>query len=426
MMMIKFLFKGLIRDKHRSKLPVMVVAIGVFLTVFFYTWVNGISGDMITFNANYQTGHVKVMTRAYYDNIDQKPNDLAYIGVNELLSDLEAQYPEMEWVVRSQFGGLVDVADEDGNTIEQGPAVGMAFDLLSTDSKEANRLNMIESIVSGSIPQKAGEILISDDFANKLNVSIGDEVTIMTSTMYGGMAFNNYTISGTISFGLTAMDRGALIMDITDAQSLLNMEDAAGEILGYFNDDTFEEERAQSIIDDFNVIYEGSNDEYSPIMISMLDQNDLRSMMGYVGSMIGGLFFFFVLVMSIVLWNNGLIGGLRRYGEFGVRLAIGENKSHVYRSLITESILIGIIGTLIGTAFALALAFWIQNVGLDFSEQMKGSNMMMPTVFYTKVTIEAFFVGFIPGVISNVLGTLLSGIGIYKRQTATLFKELEV
>ena len=424
--MIKFLFKGLIRDKHRSKLPVLVVAIGVFLTVFFYTWVNGISGDMITFNANYQTGHVKVMTRAYYDNLDQKPNDLAYIGVNDLISDLEAQYPEMEWVVRSQFGGLVDVADSEGNTIAQGPAIGMAFDLLNSDSKETERLNMTESIVSGTVPQKSGEILLSDDFAQKLNVGLGDNITIMTSTMYGGMAFNNYNISGTISFGLTAMDRGALIMDISDAQVLLNMEDAAGEILGYFKDGNFEEENAQTIIDDFNTIYQESNDEYAPVMISMLDQNDLRSMMGYVGSMIGGLFFFFVLVMSIVLWNNGLIGGLRRYGEFGVRLAIGENKSHVYRSLITESVLIGIIGTVLGTALALIIAFWIQNVGLDFSEQMKGSNMMMPTVFYTKVTPEAFFVGFIPGVLSNVLGALLSGVGIFKRQTATLFKELEV
>jgi putative ABC transport system permease protein len=404
----------------------MVVAIGVFLTVFFYTWVTGIFGDMMRFSANYETGHVKIMTKAYHDNMDQKPNDLAFLGVHDLKEELMATYPELEWTSRIQFGGLVDVANEDGETVGQGPAVGMAYDLLSPDTKEIDRLNIRSSIVKGELPSKQGEIILSDELATKLSIGVGDNITIMTSTMYGGMSFHNYTIASTITFGLTAMDRGAVVMDISDAQLLLDMEDGAGEILGYFKDGEFEDERAQAIIDDFNVIYENSDDEFAPIMISMLDQNDLRNMSGYISGMIGGLFFFFVLVMSIVLWNNGLIGGLRRYGEFGVRLAIGENKSHVYRSLITESVLVGIIGTVIGTAIAISLSYWIQQVGLDFSEQMKSSNMMMPTKFYTKVTAEAFFVGFIPGVLSNVLGAMLSGVGVFRRQTASLFKELEV
>ena len=42
------------------------------------------------------------------------------------------------------------------------------------------------------------------------------------------------------------------------------------------------------------------------------------NMANAIGSSIVALF---VLVMSIVLWNAGLMSGLRRYGEFGVRLA---------------------------------------------------------------------------------------------------------
>jgi len=41
------------------------------------------------------------------------------------------------------------------------------------------------------------------------------------------------------------------------------------------------------------------------------------------------------------------------------------------------------------------------------------------------LTPPAFYIGFIPGLFSTVLGTMLSGIGIYRRQTAQLFKELE-
>ena len=34
--------------------------------------------------------------------------------------------------------------------------------------------------------------------------------------------------------------------------------------------------------------------------------------------------------MSVVLWNTGLLGGLRRYKEYGIRLASGGNLKEVF------------------------------------------------------------------------------------------------
>jgi len=51
---------------------------------------------------------------------------------------------------------------------------------------------------------------------------------------------------------------------------------------------------------------------------------------------------------------------------------------------------------------------------------------MFPSVLRASISSETFYIGFFPGLFSTVLGTALSGIGIYKRQTAQLFKELEV
>jgi putative ABC transport system permease protein len=50
---------------------------------------------------------------------------------------------------------------------------------------------------------------------------------------------------------------------------------------------------------------------------------------------------------------------------------------------------------------------------------------MMPRIFRAQITPETWIIGFIPGFISAQVGTMLAGIGIYKRQTAQLFKELE-
>jgi putative ABC transport system permease protein len=51
--------------------------------------------------------------------------------------------------------------------------------------------------------------------------------------------------------------------------------------------------------------------------------------------------------------------------------------------------------------------------------------MPMPDRIRARITPPDFYIGFIPGVISTVIGTALSGIGIYRRQTSRLFKELE-
>ena len=63
--MIKFLLKGLIRDRSRSLFPILTVVAGVMLTVILYSWVKGTQTDLIRANANFNTGHVKIMSFAY-------------------------------------------------------------------------------------------------------------------------------------------------------------------------------------------------------------------------------------------------------------------------------------------------------------------------------------------------------------------------
>ena len=424
--MISFLLKGILRDRQRSLFPITIVSIGVMLTVFIYCWISGVLGEIIDTSAAFSTGHVKIMSRAYAENVGQIPNDLALTGVESLIGDLCQDYPNINWVKRIHFGGLLDAPDEMGETRSQGPVMGMAVQLFSETSGEVQRLNIEKSLIRGHLPERAGEILISDVFATKLNVNPGQVVTLMSSTMFGSMAMQNYIVAGTVSFGVVAMDRSAMIMDISDAQMVLDMNDAAGEILGYFENNVYSDQKAKNVVATFNTQYEQDDDEFAPIMLRLADQNGLDSMLDYVASLIGAFIAIFVFAMSIVLWNAGLIGGLRRYGEVGLRLAIGENKSHVYASMIMESVLIGLLGSVIGTAIGLGISYYLQIVGFDISDMMKNVTMMIPSVFRAHVTPQAYYIGFVPGLFSTVLGTALAGIGIYRRKTAQLFKELEV
>lgn len=423
--MIKFLISGLLRDKSRSRLPVIVVAIGVTLTVFMHAYITGFMGDTMEMNARFSYGHVKVMTRAFADEADMNPNDLAILNTPELLDELNAQFPEMEWSPRIMFGGLVDAPDDTGETRAQGPAMAMGIDLLSPQSREIDRLGLEKSLRRGGLPAASGEILISDEFALKLGVQPGDPVTLIGSTMDGAMSIQNFIIAGTISFGIELMDRGSIIVDLEDARMALDMYDGAGMIVGFIPGGFYDNQESIKRAAMFNEKYAESDNEFAPVMMALGQQGMMGPYveLSEVWSVLITLIF--ILAMSLVLWNSGLLGGLRRYGEIGVRLAMGEEKRHVYGTMIVESVFIGLAGSVFGTIIGLSLAWVIQVYGIDISGMMEGSSVMMPTEIRTRITPPSFYLGFIPGVFSTVLGTALAGIGIYRRQTARLFKELE-
>jgi putative ABC transport system permease protein len=424
--MIKFIIKGILRDKSKSIIPIAVISVGVMVTVMMSGFLEGIFSDVINQNAKLDTGHVKIMTKPYAENKEQLPNDLALLEISELIDSLNLNYPDLIWTPRIKFGGIMDVPDASGNTKSQGPGMGLAMSIQNKESGELQRLQLKKSLNKGRLLKRSGEIILSDDYATKLNISPGEKITFFGTTMEGSMVFQSFEMTGTVRFGSPLMDKGTFIIDISDAQKMLDMENGTGELLGYFKDNRYDDQKALIISENFNTKFNESEDEYAPMMLTLKDQNGLRESLD-MGDAFSGIFIFiFILAMSLVLWNTGLIGGLRRYNEFGIRLALGESKNNVFKLLLIEASVIGTIGSIIGTILGIIFCYYLQEVGIDISEDTANSTIIMPSVMRAYVTPNLFFIGFIPGLFSMLFGTALAGRGIYKRETARLFKELEV
>lgn len=246
--------------------------------------------------------------------------------------------------------------------------------------------------------------------------------------MYNAFTTYNFTVVGTFKLNLGPVDRQMMLVDITGARLALDMENASSEILGYTNSLYYDDTAAVALRGRYNKINSDSTDIFSPIMMALRDVNQMGTMVDYMSAASGLIVGVFLVISMIVLWNMGLMNGLRRYGEIGMRLAMGESKGQVYRSMIMESVVIGFIGTIIGTAMGLGLTYYMQEVGLDYSDAMESlgsTEIIMSNVFYAQVTPELYYIGFMPGVLATVLGTMLAGRAIYKREMAQLFKELE-
>lgn len=426
--MIKFLTKGLLRDRSRSLFPVLVITLTVTLVIFSIGFMQGSMNSLLLDTAVILTGHEKVVTRAYSEESQLMPNDLALMDVDQLIENLEQEYPDFFWSPRITFAGLLDVPDENGETRAQGPVIAYGIDLLSNGSRQVEIWDLEKSLVSGKLPENSNDALISSKMADQLNIRIGESVTFIGSTMENAFTTYNFNVSGTFNLRKGQTDRQMMLVDLSGARLALDMDNAASEIFGFTHSLYYDDETAVALRTDYNKINSDSSDIFSPFMIALRDGNQMGTMVDISGAMMAIMGGIFLVIVMIVLWNMGLMNGLRRYGEIGLRLAMGESKGQVYRSMISEAIIIGLTGTVVGTGIGLALTYYVQENGIDYTkgiEALSNSSIVMPNIFYAQVTPDLFYIGFLPGVLATVLGTMLAGLAIYRREMAQLFKELE-
>jgi putative ABC transport system permease protein len=79
----------------------------------------------------------------------------------------------------------------------------------------------------------------------------------------------------------------------------------------------------------------------------------------------------------------------------------------------------------VGTILGLGLSLYLHKYGIDYGNAVDNLSMMIDSVIRSDITPRMYYIGFIPGVVSMFVGSALAGIAVYRRNTATLFKELE-
>ena len=417
-----------IRDRTRSFFPVLVITISVAIVVFASGFMTGMMNNLLLDTAVILSGHEKIVTRAYHEENMLLPNDLALLDTDELVDKLEKEYPNLFWTPRITFAGLLDVPDERGETKSQGPVIGFGIDFFSEGSRQVEIWELERNLVSGTLPVSKNDALISSKLADKLNILLGEKVTFIGSTMDNAFTTYNYNIVGTFNLRKGQTDRQMMLVDISGAREALDMDNAASAIFGFMHDLFYDDAALVALRTNYNKIESDSLDIFSPVMLALRDGNQMGTMVDMSNAILAIMGSVFLVIVMVVLWNMGLMNGLRRYGEVGLRLAIGEPKGHVYRSLITEALIIGLFGTIIGTGLGLSITYYVQENGIDYTkgmEALSNSSMVMPNIFYAQVTPDLLYIGFFPGVLATVFGTMLAGLAIYKREMSQLFKELE-
>ena len=196
--MIRFLYKGLVRDSSRSFFPLIIITLIVAIIIFFSGFLNGIYNSLFFNTALVNSGHLKVVTHAYNLEYQLLPNDLALLDSDDFLKELNNKYEDYIWTPRITFAGLLDVPDDNGETLTQSPVFGLGIDFLSNNSKQLNIWDLEKKIINGKIFSNQNQVLLSEKLGERLDVKPGDVVTFIGSTMNGSFSTFNFEIPSSI------------------------------------------------------------------------------------------------------------------------------------------------------------------------------------------------------------------------------------
>ncbi len=431
--MIRWILKGIMRDKTRSLFPLIVVTVGVTLLIFLLGFMEGVFSGMLEITAKLDTGQLRVVNKPFYDEEHLNPLDRSLAAQNQTLQWLkEKGDPRIEWAPRIRWGAIMDVPDEKGETKSQTPVIGMAIQMLDKNSPERERLNLEQTLVAGVIPSRSMEMLVGYKLAEVLELKLGDTVTLLGQNFDGGMATDNYKVVGFIRFGAAAMDKKMALIDLADAQQTFYMEDMVTDILGFLPRGVNYREYdllKEDLISHLAAFKQNPPKEWAaddePLILTVLDQRNLRDLtvkFELIMKVIVGIFTF---IMILVLWNAGLLNGVHRYGEMGLLLALGETHGKLMFLMAMEALMIGILGSAAGCLIGGGIVYYLQEVGIDMGSVFEQTGVMLSDVMRAQFSYKAFVYAVVPGVAASVLGNLIANLAIYQRSEANLFRELE-
>lgn len=378
-------FRNITRNFNRSIITLAAISLGLTSIIFVYSLIEGFYGKMIDNATRYMVGDMQLTKTDFYTRLLPSDTVQDYSQIKEFLANeksVRAFSPRVEGTallstpetsINITFLGI----DPDGEKEIAG------FDRVA---KEGEYLNNSDK----------NNILLGSKVAEKLKVTVGDKVVMMTQDAYGAMSSEAFRVKGIIHTNIESFDGTLVLIPLKSAQSLLSINGVSSIFIK-----VHDRGKINQLAEKFNKSIEGSGNHFStwkermPLIVQMLSMDRI--------SMYIMLFVIYMIVLLGVM-NTILIGVMERTREFGIMMALGTRRTHIIRVVMQELLFLGIIGIVIGNILATCFVKFTERTGIDLTYFVPGISLekfpAVEPVMYPNLTIDALL---IPSVIIFIL-----------------------
>ncbi len=340
-------FRNVVRQRRRSLLALAAVSFGVIALLLAGGFIEWIFWGMREDTVRSRLGHIQISRPGYQDFGAADPFRYLLPAQSPELASIERTPGVVTVAPRIMFSGLVSSGEATVSFIGEG-----------VDPQREAPLNQSVIFSQGAnlVPGDPKGIVMGRGLAANLGVHVKDKVVLLSNLPSGGVRAVEGHVRGLFSGVSKAYDDSALRVPLPMAHELLGVSGAHIWV-------TLLEQT-----DDTARIMETLQNKLDPRKYALVPWNQLADFynktvvlfshqFGVVKIIIGA-----IIILGIS--NTMMMSVMERTGEIGTVMALGTRRKQLLGLFLTEGLLLGIIGAVVGLIIGFGLAKVISAIGI--------------------------------------------------------------
>ena len=333
---LKLATKNVLRNRRRALVTVLITTVGVAAIL--------IGGGFANFTyvslkeqAARSSGHLIVAHKDYFNKEENVPMEYGLSDYNSLAKNIKSDKDIRYVIPKVEFTGLISNGEK--STI----FIGTGVDPKHEFKVKGPFLTLDDgNVLSKREKENDPKIMLGKKMAKFLNANVNDSLTLLSTTVDGGLNAIDVTVQGIFSTGIPELDKRSLMVNINTAQDLLTTDKISSLALHLRDTETTFTK------------YDKLQKEYADLGW----QTWLDTAFFYVGvknlynRIFGLLGFIIIMMVFFSIYNTVNMSVVERTREIGTLRAIGTYSNEITRNFVLEGMVISFIGVSIGIAIA--------------------------------------------------------------------------
>jgi len=340
-LLFKLAWRNIWRNRRRSIITISTIAFAVMLSIT----MRGI--QLGTYEVNIKhvvevfSGYMQIQHPGYQSNPSLRKSLRYDPSVLELL---DTEPLVTSYAPRIITDGLVSYGEN---------SLGAA--LIGLDPQRERRTsNIMEKIHEGVFFESdtSMSVVVGYKLLHNLKAKIGDEIVVLAQGYDGSLGNMKFRIAGTVKTGSPEFDGMGLFMGLASAQ----------ELLAFYERCSIVAIRVEGLAD-LPEAYSHLRGKVESNHLALLMWNEVMPDLQQAIDLdnISGILFLGILILVVAfgITNTVLMSVTERFREFGVTLSLGMPQTMLLSLVLLESVLIMLVGMLIGNALAAGVNYYI-------------------------------------------------------------------
>lgn len=340
-------WRNIWRNRRRSAITIAAIAISLVALIFLWGFSDGVHNAAVRNFESTFVGSLQIHADGYFKNPKLETALAEPAAIAQILTEQGVD----RWAQRVRAFALLAAAQNSEGAL-----------LVGVDPVREPRVTRVAQKLQQGRFLRDGDsfhCLIGALSARGLQLKLHDNIALLVPARDGTLAAERFEIVGIIETGAPELDRGIVLIPLATAQELTALGSAVTEFVV-----SLPAAQLDATVATLRQALAAHNTEVLPwyeMFPSFREWIALDNSFYYIFLGI------FLIIIVAGISNTVLMSMLERVRELGVLLALGSSRTAVAMLMAMESLLLGIVGTAVGTMAGLALVNLLHRTGIDLS-----------------------------------------------------------